>query len=617
MIYTNLLLFLVAIFLFSVDTIPETPMFSPVIALILFVASVVGFDRLCSYLYSRPSSYTSSGYFDSEKKLSVLALVFFGVGALYLCDVKYYLAFLSIGGRLPALINIAGLGVFLLYLALMWKGARRSYQHVFGKLYSSRAFILSNLKANLPIVLPWVMLSLCYDLLLLIPVVPLQEALASQWGDIIFFALFLCFVMLFFPPMVRRLWGCSPLPEGELKENLIRFCSKQDFSAGLYIWPLFEGRVLTAGVMGVVPGLRYILLTPAIIETMTMEELESVMAHEIGHVKRYHLLLYVLLIGGFSLFAAMLAEPFLLMLLSRAFFVDLITTGNIDPETLIAALGSVPLLIFMVFYFRFIFGYFIRNFERQADLHVLKVVGDGRALVSAFEKIARMSGNIRDQKNWHHFGIGERIDCIERAEYDTRVISGHDRKVRNSLLAYIFLLAAAFMLVREIPMDELSKSYEEKYAEAVIMKKAGQEPDKAIWQRMLGDLMLGKKHEKNALAAYEKAYNLDPTNPEIRNNLAWLLLTSEDLELRDPIRALALARGAAKMQPKGYILDTLATAYWANGFVKEALEVEKQAAFVDPDQLRLYRSRALGFAEESYEEGVARKRMEQAEQEEQ
>ena len=53
--------------------------------------------------------------------------------------------------------------------------------------------------------------------------------------------------------------------------------------------------------MGIVPGLRYILLTPALIETMSIAEIEAIMAHEIGHVKKFHLLLYVFLITGFSL----------------------------------------------------------------------------------------------------------------------------------------------------------------------------------------------------------------------------------------------------------------------------------------------------------------------------
>lgn len=612
MIYNNLLLFLVAIFLFSVDSVPDAPLLPPLAGLLLFIVSIVGFDLLCRRRYRSPVTLSSAGYFKAEKYLSVLSLVFYGAGALYLCDAKYHLSFLSFGDRLPALVNIGGLALFLLYLSLMWRAARRNYQHVFGRQYSSRGFIFSNLKVNLPIVLPWVILSLCYDLLTLVPFPPIQDALTSQWGDLLFFVLFLFFVVLFFPPLVRRLWGCRPMPDSLVKEQLTEFCRKQSFSANLYIWPLFEGRVLTAGVMGIVPGMRYILLTPAIIETMSMEELESVMAHEIGHVKRYHLLLYILLIGGFSLFAGMLAEPFIFFLLSREFFVGLITGNSVDPEMVLTAVGGVPLLLFMLVYFRFVFGFFIRNFERQADLHVLTAVGSGRALVSAFEKISRLSGDIRDQKNWHHFGIGERIDCIQQAEADSGVITRHDRKVRRSLIIYLLVLVAAFAMVQKIPTDKLSRQYEEKYAEAVLLEKASQEPDQAIWQRLMGDLMLSRNMEQKALDAYEKALDLDPDDAVIMNNLAWLLLTSENLELRDPYKALMLARDSADIEPSGYILDTLATAYWANGFTEKAVETEERAAFVDPNKRRFYMSQAARFIRETYEESVAEQKIENA-----
>jgi Zn-dependent protease with chaperone function len=598
-------LFLVAIFLFSLDTVPDAPLVSsPWSGLMLFILTIVGFDRLCRYLYSRPSALTSSGYFWAEKRLSITALLFYGAGALYLCDAKYYLSILSFGDRLPALVNVGGLALFLLYLTLMWRAARRNYQHVFGRRYTAFGFILSNIKANLPIVLPWIVLSLCYDLLTLLPFHAVQVVLASGWGDMVFFGMFLIFVVLFFPPLVRRLWGCRPLPEGELKTSLQKFCKGQNFKAELYLWPLFEGKVLTAGVMGILPGLRYVLLTPAIIETMTMEELESVMAHEIGHVKRHHLLLYVFLIAGFSVLAGFLVEPFVLFVLSRDVFVQLITAKGVDPETVMAIIGGVPLLLFMVIYFRFIFGYFIRNFERQADLHVISAVGNGRELVSAFEKISIMSGDIRDEKNWHHYGIGERIDCLDLAEREPETIISHNKKVRFSLLGYLAVVVIVGVLAQKIPTEQFSKQYEEQYAEAVLFKKAAEEPDNALWQRLLGDMFLSRNMEDMALVAYEKAFSLEPANPVIMNNMAWLLLTSNNLSLRDPGKALTLARGAATLEPKGYILDTLATAYWANGLVEEAIRTEKEAAFVDPDQRRFYQSQAQRFQGESYEDSV-------------
>lgn len=590
-----------AIFLFSMDTATETPLLPGWLAAIVFAMLLAGYDRLCRYVFARKDAFVAAGYFRAEKTMMIAALFFF-LATLYLCDAKYYLAIFSFGNRLPAMVNIFGLALFLAYLSLMWRIGRINYGKVFGRRYPAAVFIGSNIKSNLPIVLPWVVLSLLYDLTTLIPSPPLHALLASQWGDLIFFCVFLLFVMFFFPPLVRRLWGCEKLPEGPLKEHLTRFCGRQQFSAELYLWPLFEGQALTAGVMGIVPGLRYVLLTPAIIETMSLAELEAVMAHEIGHVKKGHLLLYVLLIGGFSVLTAILAQPLIYLLLSREFFYSVMAKGQVSPDTVLTLAGAVPLLIAMIIYFRYIFGYFIRNFERQADLHVFSVLGSGHALISAFEKIAALSGDIRDKPSWHHFGLGERIACLEKSEKDPENIGRHNRKVRYSLIGYVVILATLVGLVQLIPTAQLARQYEESFAEVVLLEKARQEPEKALWKRLLGDLMVSRQLERKAFEAYEQALALEPANPEIMNNLAWLLLTSVDPSLRDPGRALTLSRSAVIIQPRGYVLDTLATAYWANDLVEEAVASERQAAAADPAQRKYYQAQIERFTRHRYQE---------------
>jgi Zn-dependent protease with chaperone function len=597
--YNNLLYFLVAIFLFSVDSVPTTPLLPVWQGGLVFFFLLLGYNRIARRTFLRPAAVSSAGYFGAEKRLSILALCFFAV-SLYSCDPKYYLSRLPGTGLMPAVVNILGLLLFVVFLVLMWRAGRENYQQIFGRKYSVAGFVLSNLKVNLPIVLPWIILSLCYDLLALLPFPGLQKFAGSQWGDLLFFAVFLGFVVLFFPPLVRRLWGCKKLPEGHLKQRLEAFCEKQGFSADFYLWPLFEGRVLTAGVVGIVPGLRYILITPALLETLTLEELEAVMAHELGHVKKRHLLLYVFLIAGFSLLAGVVAEPMVYLLLSVEPLNRAMMHFGMGVESILTVAGAVPLLIFMIVYFRYVFGYFIRNFERQADLFTLAAVGSARPLISSFEKIAFLSGDIRDQPNWHHFGIGERIDCLERAGRQPDLVERHNRKVRYSLLGYCAVMVLSVLLFSRIPTDELAKRYQENYAETFLMQKVKQEPERALWQRLIGDLMLNRKMEKKALEAYEKAYSIEPANPEIMNNLAWLLLTSEDVSLRDPVKALTLARGAAALQPKPHILDTLATAYWAMGLVDEAVRIEMEALRADGAQKRFYQARIAKFTSESY-----------------
>ena len=52
-----------------------------------------------------------------------------------------------------------------------------------------------------------------------------------------------------------------------------------------------------AAVMGLVPRMHYILLSDVLLETMTDQQIEAVFAHEIGHVKHWHMGWYIVMIA--------------------------------------------------------------------------------------------------------------------------------------------------------------------------------------------------------------------------------------------------------------------------------------------------------------------------------
>jgi Zn-dependent protease with chaperone function len=584
-------------------TVPAEASLAVFPALLAFAGVGLVFDRYAAFVFRRVRGSSSAAYFRAEKHASVAALVVYAF-MVFALDLKYYLTFLSLGNTLPALVNIAGLTVFLSLFVLIWGRARRSYELVFSRKYRSLVFIFSNIKANLPIVIPWMVLTLCYDLVAFIPWPGLQQLLASPWGDVLFFGLFVLFVFIFFPPLVRRLWNCKRIEDGPLRDHLLAFCRQQNFSTEIYIWPLFEGRVITAGVMGIIPGLRYILITPALLETMTIEEIDAVMAHEIGHVKRFHLPLYVFLIAGFAIAAGLLAEPLYYMLFSKDSFYSFVGATGLSPEVVRNIVVAVPALFFLLFYFRFVFGYFMRNFERQADLHVFQVLGDSRSIISAFEKIAVLSGNIREEPSWHHFGIGERVDFLQKCEQRPSLIGSHHKKVAAGLVVYILVLVAALFLARGISFEENMAIYEDKYVRADLLYTAAQEENPGHWLFFAGTFFQANNYEKRAVIAFELAMQKDQRQPDLLNNFAWLLLTSNDISLRDPSKGLDFATQAAALKPAGYILDTLATAWWANGFSDRAIETAKQAVFVDPENSGYYQSQIEKFQTITYREDL-------------
>ena len=89
--------------------------------------------------------------------------------------------------------------------------------------------------------------------------------------------------------------------------------------------------------------------------------------------------------------------------------------------------------------------------------------------------------------------------------------------------------------------------------------------------------------------AYEQSLLLKGDDPHVRYNLAWLYATCEQLELRDPPRALELALKAAAMMEEPHILDTLAESYYVNKFYDLAVETEMRALKIARDNRGYYK----------------------------
>jgi hypothetical protein len=415
------------------------------------------------------------------------------------------------------------------------------------------------------------------------------------------FLIFFIFLATTFPVLVKRLWNCTPFPAGPVKDHIENFCRQQGFVAEILLWPLFEGRVLTAGVMGIWKRFRYLLITPALINSLNPGELEAVLAHEIGHVKKHHLQLYLVLFLGFGLLLSLIANPLLYLLLNTTFFYKLISFTTDDFGAGMAFWGTFPLFVIMLVYFRYIFGFFMRNFERQADLHVFKVLGDSALLVSSFEKIGMLTGK-RDTPSWHHFGIGQRIDFMEKCRRKPGLIKRHNRKVAISLLLYIVVLVGGATFLQKMPGKLYDSKVELRFVEAVLTQKIRQEPKNPLWYRLFGDLQQERKNDGEAMAAYSKALSLEPSDPEVMNNFAWLLLVTEIKQQRNPLKALSLSLAAANRRPTGYILDTLGMAYWANGEINKAVDTEKQAIQRDPANREYYLEQINKFINSRYHE---------------
>ncbi len=116
--------------------------------------------------------------------------------------------------------------------------------------------------------------------------------------------------------------------------------------------------------------------------------------------------------------------------------------------------------------------------------------------------------------------------------------------------------------------------------------------------RRLARLYHKSRRSRETVKLYERVLSLDDNQPIALNNLAWILVTANEVELRDKKRALALAQRAVALERSPVFLDTLAEAFYANGFAHEAVETIQEAIDLARDNVEYYRRQLLKFTGE-------------------
>lgn len=599
MLSTQLLYFLGVVFLLTGTSAPRQAWLPWPLALGLAFLGLV-LHVLVSW-HTFVAARERSAYFRAEKRTFLSAFVLF-VFFLYGLDLKFYLKPLVFADTVEGVADLAGLAIFFVLLVVSWLTGRARHQELFYEPMGRLVFVWQQLRMNLPLVLPWVILVAGLDLLRLLLPAQLFALVPTPWNELLVFVFFVVVLLFFLPPLIRRLWNCQPIPPGPLRAGIEDFCRKERFRAGLYYWSYLGGHALTAAILGILPGLRYLLFTPALTIALTKDELISVTAHEIGHVRHHHLLWYLALFFAFSLCLLVIAPLVSLSILASSFFPLALRGLALSPETVADLLSAVPVLVLVLLYFRFVFGFFFRNFERQADLYVFTAMGNADALISSFHTIFRASGRVREKRNWHHFSLSERVAFLIRCQKNPALIQAHQRKLRLALLAYALVVALCTGLALQPDRETLAARAEIQYIEAVLLSDAARKPQDAVPLLMLGDFYLSKNMEDKALHNYEQALVRAPENVTLLNNLAWLLLTAETTGMRDAAQALVLAKQAAMLAQEAFILDTLATAYWAHGQIAVALELEERAIRLDPDNKSFYQEQMHRFRQQHWRE---------------
>jgi STE24 endopeptidase len=153
---------------------------------------------------------------------------------------------------------------------------------------------------------------------------------------------------------------------------------------------LGETRVANAMVSGLLPWYRCIYVTDHMLETFTPEEIRTILAHEVGHVKKMHLWAYLGL-GLAGTLAMGQTRELLAALLGM-------------PNSVLP--GNIVLLVWLGLGFPF----FSRIFERQADRYAISLTGDAPSFARALEKLATVNCAAKSSGIGEWFGSHPDID---------------------------------------------------------------------------------------------------------------------------------------------------------------------------------------------------------------
>ena len=258
-----------------------------------------------------------------------------------------------------------------------------------------------------------------------------------------------CAAMLIFlvmPLLIVRIWRTGHLPAGRLRTRLEATCRRMKLRyRDILIWRS-GGVIANAGVMGLLGPLRFILLSDGLLERMDDEQIDSVFAHEAGHVVHHHI-------------------PYLLV-----FAVASIATCGAGGFFLVSAAGwpewvaQAAMLGWLAAIWGIGFGWLSRRFERQSDVTAAWAAGGdqgtgdrgrvtpvGAAIFAqALRRIAQLNGIPTFQRNWRHGSIAWRVAYVLHLGGAAGTREEIDRLVRRIKIGLWAALAAAAIVVMQI-----------------------------------------------------------------------------------------------------------------------------------------------------------------------
>jgi STE24 endopeptidase len=280
---------------------------------------------------------------------------------------------------------VTGIALTILGLPFAWYAQFKIEERFGFNATSIKTWIADRIKALL------LALLLGYPLLLL--VLELIERTGTNWwlwtaAVVIAFQLLL---LLIAPVIIMPLFNkFTPLPEGELRQRLFALARRTHFPTRSI--EVMDGTKRSRHSNAFFTGLgrfRKIVLFDTLVAQLTEPELEAVLAHEIGHYKKRH----VIKMLGVSIAGVVMAFASIAWLARQQWFYR---AFGFEHEVEFAASNVIPaMLLFTLlagtisFWFSPLLHVWSRRFEYEADAFARVSMGETQSLIQALRKLTK------------------------------------------------------------------------------------------------------------------------------------------------------------------------------------------------------------------------------------
>lgn len=250
---------------------------------------------------------------------------------------------------------------------------------------------------------------------------------------------------IFAPLLMQFMWKTKALTDVALKERLEELTKKSKTKyKDIVVWQTGSLLIANAAVAGTLHWNRRIFITDTLLKYFTDDQIETIIAHELGHIRFKHIPTYVLFsclyLVSYPLFLILVEQPIL----------NVLPTTLLGNYPIISSIGSI---LFFILYFVFGFRYISRRFEYQADLYAASLTNKPEAFISALERLALFNNipkyvrRIVESFNTHP-SIHRRIDFVNRfIKGDVGIKRFYDYLLETKILLILLPIFLTVLLI--------------------------------------------------------------------------------------------------------------------------------------------------------------------------